>query len=126
MRAILLALLAYSGSLLAAWPPVAVTDPVPGATHCLLIVDGARQPDVPVRADGMCPLDVSGLAVNVRRVQIRWVRIEADGSRVESEAIPPYDKACALIVKPSTSSYRVAWGNVLTCTRTSGCTRHCP
>lgn len=122
----LLLLVAVSPAL-AAWPPVAVTDPVPDsrAVACALIVDGKRQADVPLQPDRSCRIDVSGLSAGARRVQVVAV-YDVGGKLQDSPPAPVYAESCALIVKPSTSSFRIAWANVVTCTKTSGCTTHCP
>ncbi len=112
---------------LAAWPPVAVTDPIdsPAAVACALIVDGKRQADVPLQPDRSCRIDVSWLSAGARRVQVVAV-YDIGGQFRDSSPTPVYGEACALVVKPSTSSFRIAWANVVTCTKTSGCTTHCP
>lgn len=125
MTRLLAAMLLFPSLALAAWPPVAVTDPVPGATHCALIVDGAQRPDVPVQADGSCRIDVSSLTAGVRRVQIVAVRVSATG-REQSQPVPAYNESCALVVKPSTTSFRVGWHRAVTCTQLSGCRSYCP
>lgn len=115
-----------AGGALAAWPPVAVTDPIGGdATHCALIVDGKQWPDVPLQADRTCRIDVSSLASGVRRVQVVAVRVDGP-ERAQSAPVPDYAKSCALVDKPSTSGFRIAWARAVTCTKLSGCKQFCP
>ena len=119
-----LALLLFAAPAFAAWPPVAVTDPVPGATHCALIVDGVQRPDVAVQPDSSCRINVEWLAVSVRRVQI--VAVRTDGvMREQTAPVPPYAESCVLVDKPSTSGFRLGWAKALTCTKSAGCRAHC-